>query len=106
MDSLWQRGLLAVHPAMPGRGGGPTFAEAVREAKVRWDLEDDVLAAIVVDLPAELGYPALQSVAAEMIAHHDTGLRERPLVLVLQQDYAQVLGQTIETQRPGSSEPS
>ncbi len=104
-DLLPLRNLPVLRPAMPGRGGGPTFAEAVREAKVRWDLEDDVLAAIVVDLPAELGYPALQSVAAEMIAYHDTGADHgpggRPLVLVLQQDYAQVLGQTIQTLRPG-----
>jgi len=100
-DLLPLRNLPVLRPAVPGRGGGPTFADAVHEALVRWDLEDGVLAAIVVDLPTELGYSALQSVAGEMIAYHDTGLEDRPLVLVLQQDYAQVLGQTIETLRPG-----
>ena len=95
------RNLPVLRPAMPGRGGGPSFADAVREALARWDLEDDVLAAIVVDLPQELGYAALQSVAAEMVAHHDSGHSDRPLVLVLQQDYAQALGQTIQTIRPG-----
>ena len=95
------RNLPVLRPSMPGRGGGPTFASAVHEALVRWDLEDDVLAAVVVDLPAELGYAALQSVASEMVDYHDAGHSDRPLVLVLQQDYAQVLGQTIQTIRPG-----
>jgi ethanolamine utilization protein EutA len=100
-DLLPLRNLPVVRPAMPGRGGGPSFASAVHEALVRWDLEDDVLAAIVVDLPSELGYAALQAVADEMVAYHDSGHSSRPLVLVLQQDYAQVLGQTIQTVRPG-----
>ncbi len=95
------RNLPVLRPAMPGRGGGPTFAAAVHDALVRWDLDDDVLAAVVVDLPTELGYAALQSVAAEMVDYHDAGDSHRPLVLVLQQDYAQVLGQTIQTIRPG-----
>ncbi len=86
---------------MPGRGGGPSFAEAVREAMARWDLEVDSQAAIVVDLPQELGYAALAAVAAAIVAFHDAGHRNRPLVLVLQQDYAQVLGQTIQAIRPG-----
>ena len=67
----------------------------------RWDLDEDAEAAIVVDLPTEMGFPALQAVAAEIVAFHDAGHRERPLVLVLQQDYAQVLGQTIQGIRPG-----
>ncbi|MFP5253546.1 MAG: ethanolamine ammonia-lyase reactivating factor EutA [Actinomycetes bacterium] len=100
-DLLPLRNLPVVRPAMPGRGGGPGFAAAVHDALVRWDLEDDVLAAIVVDLPSELGYAALQAAAEEMVAYHDAGHRDRPLVLVLQQDYAQVLGQTIQTLRPG-----
>ena len=100
-DLLPLRNLPVVRPAMPGRGGGPSFGAAVHEALARWDLEDDVLAAIVVDLPNELGYAALQAMAEEMVSYHDAGHSSRPLVLVLQQDYAQVLGQTIQTSRPG-----
>jgi len=100
-DLLPLRNLPVLRPAMPGRGGGPRFSEAVREALTRWDLDEHAQAAIVVDLPGELGYPALQSVAAEIVEYHDAGDRERPLVLVLQQDYAQVLGQTLQSTRPG-----
>jgi len=95
------RNVPVLRPAIPGRGGGPPFATAVREAMARWDLDDDAQVAIVVDLPQELGYPALQAVAAEIVAYHDAGHSDRPLVLVLQQDYAQVLGQTIQGTRPG-----
>jgi len=95
------RNLPVLRPAMPGRGGGPTFAQATHDALSRWDLDDGAQAAIVVDLPSELGYPALQAIAAEIVAYHDVGDRDRPLVLVLQQDYAQVLGQTLQSIRPG-----
>ena len=100
-DLLPLRNLPVLRPAMPGRGGGPSFAVAVRDALARWDLEDDAQAAIVVDLPQELGFSALQAVAADIVAYHDAGHSDRPLVLVLQHDYAQVLGQTIQTIRPG-----
>ena len=99
-DLLPVRNLPVLRPAMPGRGGGLPFAAAVHEALGRWDLEADAQAAIVVDLPQELGYAALQAIAAEIVAYHDSGHSNRPLVLVLQQDYAQVLGQTIHTIRP------
>jgi ethanolamine utilization protein EutA len=100
-DLLPLRNLPVLRPALPGRGGGLSFAAAVREAMGRWDLDEDAETAIVVDLPTELGYPALQAVAAEIVAYHDDGHREHPLVLVLQQDYAQVLGQTVQGIRPG-----
>lgn len=100
-DLLPLRNLPVLRPAIPGRAGGPPFASAVREAMARWDLDEDAQVAIVVDLPQELGYPALQAVAAEIVEYHDAGHRDRPLVLVLQQDYAQVLGQTIQGARPG-----
>lgn len=95
------RNLPVLRPALPGRAGGPSFADAVHEAVARWGLDDDATAAIVVDLPHELGFSGLTAVAAEIIAYHDGGRRERPLVLVMQQDYAQVLGQTIQATRPG-----
>jgi ethanolamine utilization protein EutA len=100
-DLLPLRNLPVLRPAMPGRGGGPSFAEAVGQALARWDLDDATQVAIVVDLPAELGYPALQATAEELVGYHDAHGRGRPLVLVLQQDYAQVLGQTVQAARPG-----
>lgn len=95
------RNLPVLRPAMPGMGGGPQFADAVRAARSRWDLDDDARAAIVVDLPQGLGFPALSSVAGDIVEYHDAIGRDVPLVLVMQQDYAQVLGQSIQAVRPG-----
>ncbi|HYN29119.1 MAG TPA: ethanolamine ammonia-lyase reactivating factor EutA [Dermatophilaceae bacterium] len=93
--------LPVLRPALPGRGGGPSFAEAVQDALERWDLPADTAAAIVVDLPSGLGFGGLAEVAGEMAAYHDVAGPDRPLVLVMEQDYAQVLGQTIQAARPG-----
>jgi ethanolamine utilization protein EutA len=93
--------LPVLRPAMPGRGGGPSFAQAVADALLRWDLQPDTLAAIVVDLPAELGFTGLTEIAGEIVGYHDAHGGGRPLVLVMAQDYAQVLGQTIQSARPG-----
>jgi ethanolamine utilization protein EutA len=107
--------LPVVRPAMPGPstssghglgsrispGPGNAFADAVRDALARWDLAPDTLAAIVVDLPPELGYAELTGIAAQIVANHDATTTNQPLVLILEQDYAQVLGQTIQSERPG-----
>lgn len=95
------RNLPVLRPAMPGRGGGPSFAEAVGQAMARWDLDAEAQVAIVVDLPQELGYAGLTAIANDIVSYHDAGHRDRPLVLVMAQDYAQVLGQTIQATRPG-----
>jgi ethanolamine utilization protein EutA len=94
------RNLPVLRPAMPGRGGGPSFQSAVADALSRWDLEPSTLVAVVVDLPQELGFAGLQAVAGEIVDYQRAGGADRPLVLVLQQDYAQVLGQTIHTVDP------
>jgi ethanolamine utilization protein EutA len=92
--------LPVLRPAMPGRGGGPSFAEAVADALARWDLQPDTLAAVVVELPIELGYHGLTEIAAEILDYHDRNGTCSALVLVMQQDYAQVLGQTLHSARP------
>ena len=70
-------------------------------ALARWDLEPDALVAIVVDLPSGVAYAELTAVASDIVAYHDSTSRTQPLVLVMTQDYAQVLGQTIQAIRPG-----
>ncbi len=94
------RNLPVVRPALSGRGGPVSYADAVRQARARCDLTDDALAATVVDLPQGLGYDELTAVARDIVAHHQHNGGARPLVLVMTQDYAQVLGQTIRAARP------
>lgn len=97
-DLLPLRNLPVVRPATVGAG---QFAEAVGVALARWDLERDALVAIVVDLPSGVAYAELTAVASDIVAYHDSTSRTQPLVLVMTQDYAQVLGQTIQAIRPG-----
>lgn len=94
------RNLPVLRPALAGRSGGSSFADAVAEARSRWDLDDQAQAAIVVDLPAELGYAGLSAIAADIVDYHDRSHSDQPLVLVMGQDYAQVLGQTIRGASP------
>ena len=75
--------------------------DRVGVALARWDLERDALVAIVVDLPSGVAYAELTAVASDIVAYHDSTSRTQPLVLVMTQDYAQVLGQTIQAIRPG-----
>jgi ethanolamine utilization protein EutA len=93
--------LPVVRPALPHGGLSRSFADAVRDALTRWDLPADSQAAIVVDLPKGLAYADLTEVAAQIVAYHDSSSAARPLVLIMEQDYAQVLGQTIQSARPG-----
>lgn len=95
------RNLPVLRPTMPGRGGGPDFTRAVAEARSRWDLDEDALVAIVVELSTEIAYSGLTAVAADIVAYHDTRPGSGPLVLVMTQDFAQVLGQTVQALRPG-----
>ncbi len=94
------RNLPVLRPALAARGGSLSFAEAVHAARARWDLDDDAQAAVVVDLPSGLSYADLTAVATDIADHHDRHGGGRPLVLVMTQDYAQVLGQTIRGIRP------
>jgi ethanolamine utilization protein EutA len=94
------RNVPVLRPAMPGRGGGQAFSASVADARGRWDLATAALAAIVVELPRELGFSMLNAFAAEIVEHHDSAPAGQPLILVMESDYAQVLGQTIQAARP------
>ena len=79
------------------------IAVALGEAVARWDRGADHDGDFVVslNLPHRLSYPQLIAVATGVTAFARRQLPAgRPLVLVIEQDYAQVLGQTIKQQFP------
>ncbi len=105
-STIWADGSLlplrnvpVIRPALEAAGGG--FQEQVRSALGRWDLDEHAVVAIVIELPTGLGYADITAVAADVVAYHDRVGTAQPLVLVMTQDYAQVLGQTIQAARPG-----
>lgn len=76
---------------------------AVTQAVRRWDRgeSDPGNFVIALDLPALMVYPQVIDLAAGLVAFASDYLpRDKPLVLVTEQDYAQVLGQTIKSKAP------
>lgn len=82
----------------PGPLDGPGgFGAAVRAALVRRELESDTKAAVVVEVPAGVDFDGISRLADNIV---DTSTTGQPLVLVLERDYGQVLGQAIHVRVP------
>lgn len=84
---------------VPGLDDPPAIARALGEAVERWDrgADHDGDFAISLDLPQRLNYAQLTALAEGTVAFAERNLPAgRPLVLVIEADYAQVLGQTIK----------
>jgi ethanolamine utilization protein EutA len=102
-DHLPLRNAPVIEPHLLERDPGLTSADAVAaalgEAVERWDRgagrEGDF--AISLPLPGRIDFAQLTALADGVVAFARRHLpRDRPLVLVIEQDYAQVLGQTVK----------
>jgi ethanolamine utilization protein EutA len=80
------------------------LAEALHAAEERWDVAGGKgTPALALDLPPRLNHAGLMAVAAGVVQHADTRSAQglaAPAILVLEQDYAQVLGQSVHALRP------
>ncbi len=78
------------------------IAEAIRYAVQRWDIDPQQRAiALALDLPELMDYDVLQTLAQGVVLYAANQLSPtRPLVLIVERDYAQALGQTIKALRP------
>lgn len=106
-DHLPLRNAPVIEPRLLERDPGLTSADAVAaalgEAVERWDRgagkEGDF--AISLPLPGRIDFAQLTALADGVVAFARRHLpRDRPLVLVIEQDYAQVLGQTVKQKAP------
>lgn len=101
---LPMRNLPVIEPVLPPPGADEEQIEqALHQAIARWDRDGDELwtFAVSLDLPPKLDYDSLAAVAGGVARFCATGiLEDRPIVLVIEQDYAQILGQTIKGRRP------
>jgi ethanolamine utilization protein EutA len=84
-------------PLSPG-----AIADAIRYAVQRWDIDPRQRAiALAMDLPELMDYDVLQTLAQGVVQYAADQLTPtRPLVLIVERDYAQALGQTIKALRP------
>ena len=78
------------------------LAAAILYAMRRWDVapgEGNV--AIALDLPVQLDFARLQGIAGGIVSYAAAHLPPgRPVILIIERDYAQSLGQTIKALRP------
>lgn len=98
-STIWKAdGLLPLHnlPVLdPGpMAGVADFARVVADALAARELDSDTLAAIVVDIPRGVDFATIGRLADTIAAGWRTD-GTRPLVLILEHDYGQVLGQAI-----------
>ncbi len=96
------RDVPVVQPDVPDpTAGAQLLVDAIGAATRRWDAEGDGRVAIAVDLPQGLSYEQLATVAQGLGDYARAGLPDQvPLVVVTPQDYAQVLGQTLQSLHP------
>jgi ethanolamine utilization protein EutA len=101
-DLLPLRDLPVVEPDVHDPTGDPDdLVAAIVAATRRWDAEGDGRVAIAIELPTGLDYGQLATVAAGLDGYARQGLPPGiPLVVVTQEDYAQVLGQTLQAIHP------
>jgi ethanolamine utilization protein EutA len=101
-DLLPLRDLPVVEPDVQDPTGDPEdLVAAIVTATRRWDAEGDGRVAIAIELPTGLDYGQLATVAAGLDGYARRGLPPGiPLVVVTQEDYAQVLGQTLQAIHP------
>lgn len=77
-----------------------SIADAIRQATLRWDLnlKEDWFAIVLV-LNQALNYTTLNQLAEGVHLFAEQLPPQQPLVLVIERDYAQVLGQTLKTKQ-------
>ncbi len=76
-------------------------ADAIEAAVTRWDIDRRTDAfAIALESGHALDYNALVELAAALNAFAATMPAHRPLVVIIERDYAQALGQTIKATAP------
>jgi ethanolamine utilization protein EutA len=103
-DILPIRNVPVVHPQWPQTP--PSRAQvsaAVRQAVARWDAESTgTQVAIALELSWTLDFASVTELAgglADFVTAHQTA--DRPLIIIIEHDYARVLGQTLKHLVPG-----
>lgn len=90
-----------VRPEMPAQLERSAIAAAIDAAVTRWDIDRraDVFA-IALESGRSLDYNALVELATALNEFAATMPPDRPLVVIIERDYAQALGQTIKATAP------
>lgn len=74
-----------------------TLAQTLQAALGQWDMAPTEVAALALEFDGVLRYAQLQQLALALKTFATTLLPQQPLILVLEHDYAQALGQMLKT---------
>jgi ethanolamine utilization protein EutA len=90
-----------IRPALPVSLESSAVSRSVSEAAARWDinLTTDPFA-VALELDRSLDYQLLTQLASGLSQFADTMPGDRPLVVIIERDYAQALGQTVKGLAP------
>jgi ethanolamine utilization protein EutA len=95
------RNVPVIRPALGTSIAPDVVAQAIQDAVTHWDV--DLAAdnfAVALDLNRALDYPALLQLATGLSEFSRSLPPEKPLIVIIERDYAQALGQTVKGMRP------
>src|SRR5512138_1368653 len=86
-----------IRPSLPSSLEPSAVSRSISEAVTRWDvnLATDAFA-VAVELDRSLDYESLTQLASGLKSFADTMPSDRPLIAIIERDYAQALGQTVK----------
>lgn len=87
---------------MNGRISSVDLSERLEQAAVRWDAnQNGGQIAIAIDVPPKMDFATLQAIASAVVDYaQNRPDPSAPVVLILEHDFAQVLGQSIKAMNP------
>ena len=95
------RNVPVIRPTLAGELDSEKVAQGVAEAVIRWDVDAAVDPfAVALDLNRSLDYPALLQLATGLSEYSRSLPPGKPLVVIIERDYAQALGQTVKGLMP------
>jgi ethanolamine utilization protein EutA len=91
-------------PALPSSLEPASVSRSITDAVSRWDvnLATDPFA-VALELDRSLDYDSLTQLASGLKSFADTMPSDRPLIAIIERDYAQALGQTVKGLAPNRS---
>ena len=103
-DILPLKNVPVTRPALPQSLEPASVSRSIAEAVRRWDvnLATDLFA-VALELDRSLDYESLTQLATGLKDFADTMPSHRPLIAIIERDYAQALGQTVKGLAPSRS---
>ena len=103
-EILPMKNVPVIRPSLQDNLQPASISTAIMDAVRRWDvnISTDPFA-VALELNRPLDYTSLSQLASGLREFSDTMPRERPLVVIIERDYAQALGQTVKGLAPERS---